>query len=149
MSLIPRKSRTLSPFDQFFDDDMHSLLEGFFVPVRKGIENAHLSPKIDIKEQDGAYLIQADLPGLKKEDIDVSLHEGLLTISAVKEDDHKEEKDGQLLRRERYYGKYVRQIPVGPDIHDQDVQAEFKDGVLTIQLPKSLEQPKKVSVRVK
>lgn len=150
MSLIPRKSRLVSPFDNFFDDDMNSLLEGFFLPVRKGSESGNLTPRIDIKEQAGAYLIQADLPGLKKEDIDVSLHEGVLTISATKEDEHKEEKDGELIRRERYYGKYLRQIPVGRNIHDQDIQATFENGVLSVKVPKLEEpQPKKISVDIK
>lgn len=150
MSLIPRKSRLLSPFDNFFDDDMSSLLEGFFLPVRQGSGGGNLSPRIDIKEQGNAYLIQADLPGLKREDIDVSLQEGMLTITAVKEDDHKEEKEGELIRRERYYGKYMRQIPVGRDIHQEDIQANFADGVLTIKLPKVEQQElKKISVDVK
>ena len=150
MSLIPRKSRLVSPFDNWFDDDMNNLLEGFFLPARKGTDSGVLAPRVDIKEQEGSYLIQADLPGLKKEAIDVSLHDGVLSITAVKEDDHKEEKEGELVRRERYYGKYVRHIPVGRNIHEQDIQASFKDGVLSVKVPKLEEpQPKKISVNIK
>lgn len=149
MSLVPRKSRLLSPFDDLFNDDMNSLLEGFFLPVRQGAGVEKMSPRIDIKDQEGAFLIKADLPGLKKEDIEVSLHEGLLTITGTKEDDHKEEAEGELVRRERFFGKFSRTIPLGSDIDAQQISATFEDGVLTIRVPKLEQQStKKISVDI-
>lgn len=150
MSLIPRKSRSLSPFDDLFGYDPDRFFEGFFLPLRSGGESGDLTPRIDIQDQEGAYLVKADLPGLKKEDIDVSLHDGLLTITAEKEDDHKEESEGKLVRRERYYGKYARQIPVGRNINEAEVQASFDDGVLNIKIPKlEQEQTRQISVDIK
>jgi len=149
MSLFPRKISTHSPLG-FFDDRFGDLFEGFFMPVRGKSDFNHMSPRIDVKEQDTAYEIKADMPGMKKDDIEITVHEGMLTISATKEDEHKEEKEGELLRQERFYGRYLRQIPLGKNIDEHHVHASFDDGVLEIKVPKlAQEQPKKVTVDIK
>ncbi len=80
---------------------------------------------------------------MKKEDIEVSLHEGLLTITETKEDDDKEQTEGELVRRERFFGKFSRTIPLGSDIDAQLISATIEDGVLTIQVPKLAQQSAK------
>ncbi len=151
MSLFPKKVTRHSPFD-FFDDRFGDLFEGFFLPVRTSGEGEFksLSPRIDINETDSAFEIKADMPGMKKEDIEVDVQEGVLKISASKEDEHKEEKDGELVRQERYYGHYFRQIPLGTNIDEQQVSASLEDGVLEIKVPKlEQEQAKKVKIDIK
>ena len=149
MSLFPRKISKHSPLG-FFDDRFGDLFDGFFMPVRDNNGLKPLNPRIDVNEQDGAYQIKADMPGIKKDDIEITMQEGVLTISATKEDEHKEEKDGVLLRQERYYGHYLRQIPLGSNIDEANVHASFEDGVLDIKVPKR-EQGKvnKVAIDIK
>ena len=87
---------------------------------------------------------------MKKDDLELTLHDGMLSISATHEDEHKEEKDGELLRRERSYGHYMRQIPLGQNIDEKNVYASFKDGVLAITVPKLEAVPAgKVTVDIK
>jgi len=149
MSLFPKKISKHSPLG-FFDDRFGDLFEGFFMPVRGESDFKQLNPRIDVNEQDGIYEIKADMPGMKKDDIEITVQEGVLTISATKEDEHKEEREGELLRQERFYGRYLRQIPLGTNIDEHHVHASFVDGVLEIKVPKlAREQPKKVTVDIK
>lgn len=99
--------------------------------------------KTDIKEEDGKYLLDVELPGFKKEDINADLKDGYITISATKEE-NKEEKDkeGNFIRKERYSGSCKRSFYVGTSVKEEDISAEFKDGILKITLPK--EDPKKI-----
>lgn len=122
------------------------------MPVRSNGDRGFksLSPRIDVNETDSAFEIKADMPGMKKGDIEIEVQEGVLKISATKEDENKEEKDGELVRQERYYGHYFRQIPLGSNIDEQQVHASLEDGVLSIKVPKlEQEQAKKITVDIK
>jgi len=95
-----------------------------------------LVPRIDVKETETAFQVKADLPGMKKEDIELTLQDGVLSISATRDDEHKEEADGELLHRERIFGRYVRNISLGNRIDENSVHASFEDGVLEVTVPK-------------
>lgn len=99
--------------------------------------------KTDIREKDGSYELDIDLPGYKKKDISVEIKEGYLTISASKESET-EDKDerGTFIRKERFSGKSSRSFYIGEDVNDDDIKAKFEDGVLKIIAPKKIEQPK-------
>ena len=117
-------------FDDFFDGGFfgaHNPLYG---------KHARNLMKTDIHEKDGAYEIAVDLPGFKKDQINLELQNGYLTVSAEKGLD-KEEKneDGRYVRRERFAGNISRSFYVG-DVTSDDVKAKYKSGVLTIVLPK-------------
>ena len=90
----------------------------------------------DVHEKDGKYIMDIDLPGYKKDDVKISLYNGNLTISAEKNESN-DEKDakGNLIRQERYSGSCSRSFYVGDSIRDNDIQASFKDGILTITVP--------------
>jgi HSP20 family protein len=135
MSLLPKKSGVHSPFS-LFDDDFSDLMQGFFFPMRREGGERTQMPRIDVKEMETAFEIKADLPGMKKDNIELTVHNGVLTISATREDEHKEEKEGELIRRERAYGRYMRQIPLGNHIDEKAVHASFEDGVLQVTVPK-------------
>ncbi|MBZ4683290.1 MAG: hypothetical protein PWP46_661 [Fusobacteriaceae bacterium] len=93
----------------------------------------------DISETDNAYIISADLPGVKKEDVKLELHDGYLKISAERKEE-KEEKNKKFYRKERIYGNFVRNIPL-PEYLDIDknlIKAKFDNGVLNITIPKKL-----------
>lgn len=120
-------------FDNFFDD----------LDTPKKLDKMM---KCDIYEEDNNYVIEMDVPGFKKEDINMELDDGYLKISAEKKSDS-EEKDGKkYVRRERHcYSKCERQFYVG-NIKDEDIKAKFKDGILKISVPK--EEEKKETKKV-
>ncbi|PKO36795.1 MAG: heat-shock protein Hsp20 [Betaproteobacteria bacterium HGW-Betaproteobacteria-6] len=127
----------IDPFDDLF--------RGFFVrPV--DFDGAPAQPpsiKIDVREQGESYLIHADLPGVKKEDIHVIVDGNQVSISAeVKQE--KEVKNGEhILRSERYCGKVSRSFQLGQEIDDGKAVAKFNDGVLELTLPKRTETTSK------
>ena len=129
MSLIPR--------DGFFELD--KVFDNFFAPSRYYVENpqkAFFSPHVDIVEKDEWFEIRADLPGVKKDDIQVRLEKGVLSIEATHNEEDQEERDGRVIRRERRTGKFFRSFNLGTQVNDADISADFIDGVLTIRAPK-------------
>ncbi len=109
------------------------------------------SPRIDLSETEEDYTIIADLPGLNEKDIDLSFSQNVLTISGKKEEE-KEEKGRQYHRIERFSGQFRREIPLQDTVDDNKIEATFKDGVLTINIPKRLDpsqKKKKISIVTK
>lgn len=133
MSLLSRN------FDSIFED--------FFPSVRSMPETnkAHLIPRVDIEENETSYLITTDLPGIKKEDIEVELNNGMLTLRARHEELSEEERDGVVIRRERHTGSYSRSFNVGTGVSEDEIKGEFVDGVLKLIVPKAsqIEPPTK------
>ena len=132
----------LSRYTQPLDD----LFRGFFVkPLDLPAQlQAHLQPqaiKMDVKEQEGAYLVHAEIPGARKEDIHVEVDGNQVSISSeVKQE--KEVKDGErVLRSERYYGQVSRSFQLAHDIDEAQVKASFNNGVLELSLPKKKAAP--------
>ncbi len=122
----------LTRYDSFDD-----LFRGFFVrPVELGNAPAMPAIKMDVKEQDNHFLVHAELPGVKKEDIHVTIDGNHVAISAeIKQE--KEVKDGErLLRSERYFGKVSRSFQLAHDVDEAKASAKYNDGVLELTLPK-------------
>lgn len=116
--------------------NMDDLFKGFMLrPVFRGME-AEPQIKLDVTEEDKAYLVKAEIPGVKKEDIHVSIDGNQVSISAeVKKE--KEEKEGKkLIRSERYYGKVYRSFTLDHEVDQGGAQAKYADGVLEVTLPK-------------
>ena len=137
-----RKSPSREMSWNLFTDPFENLFEGFFRPMQSVTSGNGLKhcPAIDVTERDSEYLVKADLPGVKKEDIHVDLRDDVLTISAETKGETEEKEGDVVLRHERHYGKYSRSMRL--DSIDKDkVKANFKDGVLELLLPK-LEQKK-------
>ena len=131
--------------------DFDDLFEGFFSPRRSSpsTDGGALVPAIDVTETDNEYLIKAEVPGVKKEDLDVSVQDGVLTINAESKYESEEKKEGRLIRQERRYGKYVRSMRLGKDVDSAKVKAEYKDGILELKLPKVEEvKPKKIAIDI-
>lgn len=105
-------------------------------------------PTVDISETDGEYVIKAELPDVKKEDVKVTLEDGVLTLTGERRQE-KEEKNTQYHRVERSYGSFVRSFSL-PDLVDETkVKAEYKDGMLNLHLPKSEKtKPRAIEVKV-
>ena len=109
---------------------------------------ADWAPSVDISETDGEYQIKAEIPDVKKEDVKVTLEDGVLTIQGERKHE-KEEKGKKFHRIERSYGSFVRTFSLPDVIDEEKVKAEFKDGVLNLHLPKSEKaKPKAIEVKV-
>ncbi|RSX53663.1 molecular chaperone Hsp20 [Bifidobacterium goeldii] len=96
----------------------------------------------DVRETDKAYDVDIDMPGFDKNDINLELNNGYLTVSAHKDEDSGDkDKDGKWLRRERYVGTCSRSFYVGEDVKESDIHASYKNGTLCIQVPKTQPAP--------
>jgi HSP20 family molecular chaperone IbpA len=107
--------------------------------------NAKNMMSTDIKETDGGYEMIIDLPGINKDDVTVKLEDGYLTITASKglergTSDDEAKKDDRYIRRERYSGNIERSFYVGENLTQEDIKAKFKDGILTLDIPKKDQQ---------
>lgn len=142
MSLVPSIFREM--------DQMNSMLDDMFQMNPFGFTNRVMNT--DVKELDNCYQIEMELPGYNKEDIHAELKDGYMTISAER-DESNEKKDhkGNYIRRERRYGKCQRSFFIGNEITEEDIKANFKNGILTIIVPKkepekAVEQKKYIAI---
>ncbi|PMS36666.1 HSP20 family protein [Trinickia symbiotica] len=136
----------LTRYDPFSMEPFSDLFQGFFRPMRNLTLDGDLplsDVKIDVAESDGAYTVNAELPGVDKKDIDVKIDGNVVSISA-KADRQKESKDGeQVIRRERYSGLISRSFSLGTDIDEGASSAQYQDGVLSLTLKKKKDAPQK------
>ena len=131
-------------------DNFGDVFNGFFRPplTHRSVRKARI-PAVDVAETDTTYQVKAELPGIRKEDLDVTVDDGVLTIKAAHNDNREQTENGQLIRQERSYGKFVRSLRLGENVDEEAITAEYRDGVLHIILPKAKEvQPRKVEVSV-
>ncbi len=156
MSLLTRfePSRNyLNPWKEL--EDMERRLAAYFrqpLKTDKGekeaIKVSQWSPLVDISEDDKEYVVKAELPGFKKEDVKLSVEDHVVSISGERKFE-KEEKGERYHRIERAYGHFMRSFALPEDADAGKVSAEYKDGVLTVHIPKSAKaQPKSIEVKV-
>ena len=152
MSLIryqfPEHS-TRSHFDRLatFRDEVNRLFD-FSWPSRDSGLFSNWSPALDVFDDKDNLVVKAELPGLKKDEIDLSLHDGVLTISGERKHE-REQKEGGTFRSERFFGKFQRSVTLPTAVDANKVNASYKDGVLTVELPKAEEaKPKQIQVSV-
>ena len=126
-----------SPFDNLFDAFFG---EDSRLPVLPG--NAAFTPRIDVKEDDVSYEISVELPGLEEKDIEITVDDGTLVLRGEKSG-ASEEKEGKYFRQERIYGRFERAFHLPDGVEAEKIEAKFKNGVLTLHLPKK-EEAKKV-----
>lgn len=151
MSLIRYQTPTLSnwtPFDRLASlrDEMDRLFD-FTYPSRDTGLFSGWSPALDLYDDKDSFVVSVELPGMKKEDIDLSLHDGVLTISGERRHE-RENKEGETFRSERYFGKFQRSVSLPAVVDSSKVKASYKDGVLTVHLPKAEEaKPRQIEVK--
>lgn len=92
------------------------------------------TPQIEVQQKPNSFVLRADLPGLKPDEVDVSVDDGVLTLSGERKQEHKEEREGYL-RTERSYGQFYRAIPLPDGVDEEKVSASFKNGVLEVEIP--------------
>jgi len=124
----------ITRYDPF--GDLDDIFKGFFVrPVAFEGEKP-MQIKLDVKENDNAYTVHADIPGVKKEDIHVTVEGNMVSISAEKKTEKEEKEGDKVLRSERFVGKASRSFSLGSDVDESKAQAKYSDGVLELTLPK-------------
>jgi HSP20 family protein len=104
-------------------------------------------PSVDLCEDKDSFIVKAELPGMKREDIDVSLHQNTLILCGERKREEEKQEEGYY-RSERYFGKFQRSIPLPQAVDPLKIDAKYRDGVLTVKLPKS-EQSKAKQIEVK
>jgi len=144
--------KDLLDVEREFNRIFNSMGNRFEVTRKEGFDeefdNAVWMPLTDIAEDNDNYYLKVDLPGIKKQDVKISYIDGNLSISGERVQD-KEAKDKKIHRVERSYGKYYRSFNIPKEIKDDKIKAEFKDGQLTITIPKADEvKPKEIDIKV-
>lgn len=131
------------------NNDLNNFFEDFFDNRLGERDEMQISPRVNIEENENEWTISAELPGVTKDDIKVNFQDGILTLSGEKKLE-KEEKDKNYHRIERSYGKFSRSLRITNSIVVDKIDAQFKDGILSITLPKAEEaKPKLIDVKVK
>ncbi|MBD3246064.1 MAG: Hsp20 family protein [Candidatus Omnitrophica bacterium] len=152
MALVPWRSKEV--WDPFRDlsqiqDEMNKLFDFSLGrwPEKLAAESLW-TPAIEVKDNKDAFEVKAELPGMKKEDIQVSVHGDQLVIEGEKKEE-KDTKEKGFVRSERYYGKVYRAVPLPAEINAEKVKASYKDGVLHLNLPKKEEaRPKELKINI-
>lgn len=142
-----------SIFGESLFDDMFPFDDSFFTSKKNPLygKNASRVMKTDIKENEGSYELDIDLPGFKKDEITAELKDGYLTVSAEKGlDKDEEDKKGKYIRKERYAGALSRTFYLGEEIREEEIKAKFENGILSVSIPKEeekkVEGPKHISI---
>jgi HSP20 family protein len=137
-----REMETLQrDMDRLFSDFWRDEGRMFNLPESWG--SKHLIPQVDEAEDEKAFHVKMDLPGMDQEDVEITLADGMLTVRGEKKQED-EEKGKDFYRKERTFGSFRRVLPLPGDVDESKIKASFKKGVLTIELPKSEEAKKKV-----
>ena len=132
----------LREMEEFFKD-----YSPLFARARR-TENADWMPTANISETDKEYLIKAELPEVKKEDVKITLNDGVITISGERKKE-KEEKNANEIRVESFYGNFSRSFSLPDNVDEKAIRAESKDGVLKVHVPKTqMSQPKTIAIDI-
>jgi HSP20 family protein len=146
MVLIPYKTRERNGLSRLHNG-MDELFDGFFRGLDRPLGVFRAWPAIDVAEEENSISVRAELPGCKAEDIDISVHGDTLTISGEKKrTDEKKEKG--YYQVESRYGSFRRELTLPTDVDPEKIEAEYKDGVLSVMLPKAA-KARAVKVKVK
>jgi HSP20 family protein len=146
MALVPWNNRRGRNELARLHDEMDNLFDGFFRGLDRPFAGYKAWPAIDVAEKDEAVVVRAEIPGCEPKDIDVSVYGNTLTISGEKKES-KEEKDKGYYHMESTYGSFRRDISLPTDVDADKIDAAYKNGVLSITLPKA-EKTKAVKVKV-
>jgi HSP20 family protein len=125
----------LTRFDPFADP-FEYLVRRVFKPVRWETETQPLQIKVDVEENDKAYTVKAEIPGVKKEDINVQIEGNQVSITAESKQEKDVKENGKVIRSERYYGSLYRTFTLGQDVDQGAASAKYADGILQLTLPK-------------
>jgi HSP20 family protein len=133
------------PFNNLLSWDVDGILDNFLED--DFFSTAGKYPRVDVKDEDGKYVLEADLPGITEKDLDVKVEGNLLTLSSAKSEEKKEKKNGYIVR-ERRSEAFSRSFVLPKNVDREKIAASFKNGLLTLNMPKLPEaEPKKIEVK--
>jgi HSP20 family protein len=142
---------TFDPFREMFDLQrrINQLFDNSAATASgEGVALSTWTPAVDIFEDENSYLIKMELPEVNREDVKVNLHENTLSISGERRFENEDKRDGYH-RVERSYGQFYRSFTLPPNVNVQDINAQFKDGMLRLRLPKKEEaKPKQIELNI-
>lgn len=142
---------TLALFNPSFASDVFDAFDRGFGLIPTGSSAIGFSPRVDVRETDDAYIMDMDLPGLSEKDVEINLKDRVLSISSIQEAKKEEKKteDGiEYLVRERHSSSFARRFTLPEDIDTEKVEANFKNGVLTVTIPRKAEaQPRQIQIK--
>jgi HSP20 family protein len=128
--------RELTRFEPLFTEPFEDMFRRMLRPVRFELEGLPKDIRIDVQEAEKAYVVKADLPGVKKDDIKVEIDGDVVTISAEAREEKEVKEQGKVIRSERYHGTLQRSFSLGHDIDEAAAEAKLTDGTLELTLPK-------------
>ena len=132
------------PFSDSFEDLFRRVLR----PIRWEADEQPLQIKVDVEEDDKTYKIKAEVPGVKKEDINVQIDRNQVSISAESKREKEVKEKGKVIRSERYYGSLFRSFSLAQDVDQASANAKYADGILELTLPKKVSsEVKKLSIQ--
>lgn len=140
MSLIRRDDRWgLDPFQEIvrLEDDMRKLFSNVFGSRDIAQMERVYSPLVDFIENDNQFLVEADIPGFKKEEITIDVASDAIEITAEHKEEKEQKTEGKYIRRERCAYKFYRKLPLPSPVNTDDIKSSFKDGTLKLELPKT------------
>lgn len=140
----------IDPFKELreIEKRISSMLDLERAAVPAGIKETMWAPAVNEKEDEGAYYLEVDLPGVKKEDISVEVKDNIMTISGERKF-KKEEKDKGYVRTESFFGKFERRFTLPSDVDAQNIEAKTEDGILHIKIPKLKEKENSKKIEIK
>ena len=154
MKLVRRRNSDLwnwSPVEQLstLREEINRLFDSPFGELTRHMELFNgWTPALDVYEDKDNLIVKAELPGMKREEIDISFHDGTLTITGERKYEEKNE-DAETYRAERFFGKFHRTLALPKPVQSDKATATYKDGILTVTLPKTEEaKPKQIQVNV-
>ena len=132
-------------------DPFYRMMDSFFgenaLSQSEDVSNRAWLPAVNIRENDDAFLIEAELPGMTKDDIDITLENNLLKLSGERRFEKDNSENGNYHRIERSYGSFLRTFSLPSQVDSEKVEARFENGVLTVAVPKTTEaKPRKISI---
>ena len=146
MTIVKYTPREKSLFTvPFFDD----FFNRFYTGLPANVDKHAWTPRVDVKEKKDHFLIEAEVPGIDRKDIKVGVKNDILTISGERKEE-KKENNGGYSKCERYYGSFERSFVLPEHVNEEDIKAEYKDGVLALRIPKAEEvKPREIEIKVK
>lgn len=135
------------PMAAIFDEFLGSVGEPWSALSEK---SSDFSPRLELVESDVGLTVRAEMPGMKVEDVEITLTKNEVTLRGERKSHHEEKREGQLYKSEWLYGSFMRTIPLGFEVDEDKVEATVQDGILTIKLPKSTKaksETKKVTIK--
>lgn len=135
-------------FEEFEGFRFPSLFGREFFPFTKEFEHVAWSPEIEVLQNNGEFIVRADLPGMKRDDVKVELTDSILTISGERKEEKEEKREGYY-RSERSYGSFYRQVPLPEGAKTETAKAEFTDGVLEIVMQAPQREPEARRLEIK